>query len=146
MLVDAYIGYKRGGSELRGISGFRRAIIALTVILILGISVFHLLANNTDSNSKPVVSNILSMLAGLVSAIAGFYFGGRFTEKRAEEGEKRARKAEDRAKKAEEMLKKKYRDKEIRAKSFKFDWEGGLSELREKFTSVELQHRALEWR
>ncbi len=29
---------------------------------------------------------------------------------------------------------------------FRFDWEGGLSELRERFTSVELQHKALEWR
>lgn len=45
-----------------------------------------------------------------------------------------------------EFLLKKYRDKEIKVKRFKFDWEGGLSELREKFTSVELQHRALEWR
>ncbi len=45
-----------------------------------------------------------------------------------------------------EFLIKKYKDKEIKAKRFKFDWEGGLSELREKFTSVELQHRALEWR
>ncbi|RJS79391.1 hypothetical protein CW713_08460 [Methanophagales archaeon] len=96
MLVDAYIGYKRGGSELRGISGFRRAIIALTVILILGIAVFHLLANNTDTNSRAVVNNILSMLAGLVAAIAGFYFGGRFTEKRAEEAERRVREVEER--------------------------------------------------
>lgn len=29
---------------------------------------------------------------------------------------------------------------------FKFDWEGGLSNLKEKYTSVELQHKALEWR
>ena len=96
MLVDAYIGYKKGGSELRGISGFRRAIIALTVILILGIAVFHLLVNDTDPNSKAVVNNVLSMLAGLVAAIAGFYFGGRFTEKRAEEAERRAREVEER--------------------------------------------------
>ena len=45
-----------------------------------------------------------------------------------------------------EFLLKKYKDKENKAKGFKFDWEGGLSELREKFSSVELQHRALEWR
>jgi len=32
--------YIKGGSELRGISGLRRAIIALTIILILGIAVF----------------------------------------------------------------------------------------------------------
>lgn len=45
----------------------------------------------------------------------------------------------------------KYNKKEVRimyeskAERFKFDWEGGLSEIKEKFTSVELQHRALEW-
>lgn len=27
-----------------------------------------------------------------------------------------------------------------------FDWEGGLSDLKEKYTSVELQHKAMEWR
>ncbi|MBW1703054.1 MAG: DUF2281 domain-containing protein [Deltaproteobacteria bacterium] len=31
-------------------------------------------------------------------------------------------------------------------KEFKFDWEGGLSELKKKFTSVDLQHSALELR
>jgi len=31
-------------------------------------------------------------------------------------------------------------------KEFKFDWEDGLSEIKDKFTSVELQHRASEWR
>ena len=36
--------------------------------------------------------------------------------------------------------------KETVKKKFKFDWEGGLSEIREKFTSVELQHKALEWK
>ncbi len=45
-----------------------------------------------------------------------------------------------------EFLLKKYKNKEIEAKRFNFGWEGGLSELREKFTSIELQHRALEWR
>jgi len=29
---------------------------------------------------------------------------------------------------------------------FKFDWEGSLKEVKDKFTSVELQHKALEWR
>ena len=45
-----------------------------------------------------------------------------------------------------EFLLKKYKSRETKAKKFKFDWEGGLSEIREKFTSVELQHKALEWR
>ena len=45
-----------------------------------------------------------------------------------------------------EFLLRKHRGIEARSKKFKFDWEGGLSELRDKFTSVELQHKALEWR
>ncbi len=28
----------------------------------------------------------------------------------------------------------------------KFDWENGLSELKNDYTSVELQHKASEWR
>ena len=40
----------------------------------------------------------------------------------------------------------KYKGKGTKAKKFKFDWEGGLSEIREKVTSVELQHKSLEWR
>jgi Protein of unknown function (DUF2281) len=31
-------------------------------------------------------------------------------------------------------------------KRFLFDWEGGLSEFKDKYTSVELQHKASEWR
>ena len=45
-----------------------------------------------------------------------------------------------------EFLIKKYRNKEAGARKFRFDWEGGLVEVKEKFTSVELQHKALEWR
>jgi hypothetical protein len=45
-----------------------------------------------------------------------------------------------------EYLLRKYKERETKAKKFKFDWEGGLSEIREKFTSIELQHRALDWR
>jgi hypothetical protein len=45
-----------------------------------------------------------------------------------------------------EFLLKKYKSKGKQVKKFKFDWVGGLSELRGKFTSVELQHKALEWR
>lgn len=45
-----------------------------------------------------------------------------------------------------EFLSRKYTAKDKATKGFKFDWEDGLSELRDKFTSNELQHRALEWR
>lgn len=45
-----------------------------------------------------------------------------------------------------EFLSRKYKGRIVKAKKFKFDWEDGLSEIREKFASVELQHKALEWR
>ena len=45
-----------------------------------------------------------------------------------------------------EFLSDKYGSKEIEKSNFKFDWEGGLLELKDKYTSVELQHKALEWR
>lgn len=31
-------------------------------------------------------------------------------------------------------------------KGFSFNWEGGLSELKDRFTSVELQHQVNKWR
>lgn len=30
--------------------------------------------------------------------------------------------------------------------NFSFSWEGGLSELKDQFTSVELQHKVNKWR
>lgn len=45
-----------------------------------------------------------------------------------------------------EFLLKKYGEKKQKKTKFKFDWEGGLLKLRNKYTSVELQHKASEWR
>ncbi len=45
-----------------------------------------------------------------------------------------------------DFLLSKYGHKEIDKSKFKFDWEGGLSKLKNRYTSVELQHKALEWR
>lgn len=44
-----------------------------------------------------------------------------------------------------EFLLQKYGGK-TKKKRFRFDWEGGLSDLKEEYTSVELQHKASEWR
>ncbi len=41
---------------------------------------------------------------------------------------------------------KKASDKQEKQNKFKFDWEGGLSELKDQYTAVELQHKASEWR
>ena len=45
-----------------------------------------------------------------------------------------------------EFLSIKYKGIKPKSKKFRFNWEGGLSELRGKFNSVELQHKASEWR
>ena len=49
-----------------------------------------------------------------------------------------------------EFLTKKYgrkrSNKNKNQNKFKFDWEGGLSELKDQYTAVELQHKALAWR
>ncbi len=30
--------------------------------------------------------------------------------------------------------------------NFSFDWEGGLADLKKEYTSVKLQHKAMDWR
>ena len=45
-----------------------------------------------------------------------------------------------------EFLSNKHHAKSRAKKKFKFDWEGGLSELKGEYTSVELQHSSLGWR
>ncbi len=48
-----------------------------------------------------------------------------------------------------EFLLHKYGNKESgreNPEKFKFDWEGGLSKLKDEYTSVELQHKAMDWR
>ncbi|MDT7906854.1 MAG: DUF2281 domain-containing protein [Candidatus Calescibacterium sp.] len=49
-------------------------------------------------------------------------------------------------KKYRRELNKKEKGKENKVKGFKFDWEGGLADLKDKFTSVQLQHKASDWR
>jgi len=45
-----------------------------------------------------------------------------------------------------DFLLSKYQRRKATQKKLKFDWEGGLSDIKDKFTSVELQHKALGWR
>lgn len=45
-----------------------------------------------------------------------------------------------------EFLLKKRNVKGTGGTRFTFDWEGGLADLKGRFTSVELQHKASEWR
>ena len=72
------------GKSPPGIPGLARSMMALTVIVILGVAVFHLLAKSEVKDTGLIVNNILSMLAGLLAAITWFYFGGRASESKAE--------------------------------------------------------------
>ena len=112
MAIDAIVEYKRldkGATGSTGISGFRRTIIALTVLLIIGIALFILIGSGKDD--LDVIGNVLSMLAGIVAAIAGFYFGGKVAEKPLDAAEERA----DAEKKAKEEVEIKAKAAEERA-------------------------------
>ncbi len=71
-----------------GISGLSRATMALTVLMVLGVAMIHILVKGSPKENSQIVNNVLSMLAGLLAAITGFYFGGRPTEKATEETRK----------------------------------------------------------
>ncbi|TAL60300.1 MAG: DUF2281 domain-containing protein [Bacteroidetes bacterium] len=45
-----------------------------------------------------------------------------------------------------EFLLDNYTPKTKKKKNFSFSWRGGLSDLKSKYTSVELQHEANKWR
>jgi len=45
-----------------------------------------------------------------------------------------------------DFLTKRHISKHQSKEGFRFDWEGGLAELKDEYTSVELQHKASEWR
>ena len=72
-----------------GIPGLARTTIALTVIVILGVALFHLLTDNGSGDNSGIINSVLSVLAGLLAAITGFYFGGRAAEKKPDETEKK---------------------------------------------------------
>jgi hypothetical protein len=43
-----------------------------------------------------------------------------------------------------EFLSYKHQGKSIPERKFKFDWEGGLAELKDDMSSVDLQHKAMD--
>lgn len=45
-----------------------------------------------------------------------------------------------------EFLSKKYKSGEDKPAKFSFDWEDGLSDVKDITNSVDLQHKSLEWR
>jgi len=45
----------------------------------------------------------------------------------------------------EELIDKLLQQQPKEKKKMKFDWEGALADMKNEYTSVELQHKALEW-
>lgn len=45
-----------------------------------------------------------------------------------------------------EFISKKHKIRDEEINSFSFEWEDGLSDIKNRFTSVDLQHKSLEWR
>src|SRR5438445_4837221 len=58
-----------------GTSGLTRGAVALTLLLILGIALFHIVI--FVPNSLNLVEKILTLLTGAFTSITGFYFGSR---------------------------------------------------------------------
>lgn len=75
---------KETGKAPPGIPNLTRGMLALTVILIMGIAIFHLLVYPPVGDSK-LIDNVLSMLGGLLAAITGFYFGGKAADAKGEQ-------------------------------------------------------------
>ncbi len=95
-------------SSPEGIPGFGRMLMTLGVVMILGISIFHVLVLSTSlvdissifstpttsplsnqtltivkdlkTQELNIVNSLLTILGGAVSAIIGFYFGAKSTE------------------------------------------------------------------
>lgn len=68
--------------------GLVRSLMGLSLIFILGVSVFHLVMDDTDNDTDEkiisVTNNVLAILSGGVTAIIGFHFGGQQTRQAME--------------------------------------------------------------
>jgi hypothetical protein len=60
-----------------GIDGLARSLMAFGVIGILGSALFYVLVQTPTQNSGTIISNLLSTLGTLATAIIAFYFGTR---------------------------------------------------------------------
>ncbi len=65
-----------------GLTGLTRGTIAVTLILVLAVAIFHLVVF-TPSDIPKIADQLLTLLAGTLTAITGFYFGSRTTAQAA---------------------------------------------------------------
>ncbi len=64
-----------------GLTGLTRGIVAVTLILVLAVAVFHLVV--FAPKVPDVAEKLLMLLAGTLTAITGFYFGSKATSEAA---------------------------------------------------------------
>jgi len=57
-----------------GISGYRRSAMAIAIILLFGWILFRLI-EKTGNLSEDILQNAVSLLAGILATLTGFYFG-----------------------------------------------------------------------
>ncbi len=98
MYLDFYYSHQRlllgkQGDEHTGISGYRRSILAVGLILLFAWVLFRLTLFSLNKISVEVIQSTLQnatgVLSGLLASLAGFYFGGKAVrETRRKEGEK----------------------------------------------------------
>lgn len=130
---------KEAAKSPPGITGLTRGAIALTVIVILGIALFHLIITRQSTDDQ-TIGNILTMVGSLVAAIVGFYFGGRTKDKAAEEAaaevtEKTKEVTKEAAKKAADEAKVEITEKtkEVTKETVEKTAEQLTSKIKEKF-------------
>ncbi|MBX6423145.1 hypothetical protein [Thermosulfurimonas sp. F29] len=70
------LGEQKGRDEHTGVSGYRRSIMAIGLILIFGWVLFRLL-QRSDELSRHILQNAVGLLEGILATLTGFYFGGR---------------------------------------------------------------------
>jgi hypothetical protein len=58
-----------------GFTGLTRGIVAVTLILVVAIAIFHIVVFGTISSN--IAEQLLTLLAGSVTSIIGFYFGSK---------------------------------------------------------------------
>ena len=63
-----------------GAPGTTRGVMALTITLVVGTSLFFLVAYNVNSAVSDSIKEVLLTLTGALTAIIGFYFGGKAGE------------------------------------------------------------------
>jgi IPT/TIG domain-containing protein len=67
------------GMAPTGIQGTTRSIFTYGLLALLGAAVFYLLAFNNDDRASEYADKLLTVLAGALSSIIGFYFGSKAT-------------------------------------------------------------------